>query len=54
MNYLLMGAMSSGRGKIEEAIGWYRKAIEVDPSFHSAYNNWGIIFMDQNKIKEAT
>jgi superkiller protein 3 len=37
----------------EEALKSYRRAIELDPKFASAYNNVGNVLRDQKKLEEA-
>ena len=40
-------------GKLEEAIDAYNKAISFKPDFAEAYNNIGIVLVDQGKLEEA-
>ena len=40
-------------GKVEEAIGWYRKAIDIDPKDAYAYDNLGVALQKTNRLDEA-
>jgi tetratricopeptide (TPR) repeat protein len=37
--------------KIDDAINWYQKAIEVNPRYSYAYNNLANIYKDQMKYE---
>ncbi|OCQ95488.1 hypothetical protein BCD67_09640 [Oscillatoriales cyanobacterium USR001] len=39
--------------KLEEALKSYRKAIELDPNFASAYYGVGNVLRDQKKLDES-
>ena len=41
------------RGKIEEAVNNYKKAVRYDASFGVAYCNWGFVLEAQGKLKAA-
>ena len=51
--YLCLGLTFYYRGKLEEAITYYQKAIQLDPQSASAYTNLGIALRDQGKLEEA-
>ena len=40
-------------GRVEEAEREYKRALEIDPSFHYATLKLGQMFIDQGKIDEA-
>ena len=39
--------------KIPEAVAIYRKAIEIDPHYHSAMFNLGVLYLEQNDLDKA-
>ena len=49
-----LGFLLWGKGKIEEAVNEYEKSIKLDPSYDIAYNNLGVIYLDDlGYIQEA-
>ena len=52
VNYNL-GTILQLRGKLDESILHYRKAIDIDPNYIAAHNNLGIILKKINKLEEA-
>jgi tetratricopeptide (TPR) repeat protein len=55
-NYLAynnLGYYLAGRGKVEEALVNYRKAIEINPACEDALNNIGYALAGQKKYAEA-
>jgi tetratricopeptide (TPR) repeat protein len=36
-----------------QAISNYQRAIELDPHFAVAFNNWGVVLRDQGELDEA-
>jgi len=48
-----MGRDLYRQGKLDEAIGMYKKAIEMDPAFDYAYGSLGYIYYDQGDFNEA-
>ena len=48
-----LGLALAGRGQIEEAIAYYRKALEIEPNFIEAHNNLGIALADRGEVVEA-
>jgi tetratricopeptide (TPR) repeat protein len=42
-----------GQGKVDEAIEYYKKAIDIDPRFALAYNNLGLALYSEGKVDEA-
>jgi len=40
------------RGELDEAIDLYRKALEIDSNYLSAYNNLGVAYLDKGQIDE--
>jgi tetratricopeptide (TPR) repeat protein len=51
-NYNL-GIALRDQQKLDEAIAAYKKAIELNPKYATAYNNLGIALSDQQKLDEA-
>ncbi len=52
--YLGLGNVYLARGdNLNGAIGWYKKALEYQPSFAEAWNNLGLVYTKQDKRKEA-
>ncbi len=50
-----LGFLLWGRGMIKEAVEEYKKAIMLDPYYDIAYNNLGVIYLDDlGYIQEAT
>jgi tetratricopeptide (TPR) repeat protein len=41
------------RGRDDEAIDWYRKAIELNPADADAHNNLGILLQSQSRVDAA-
>ena len=37
----------------DKALEYYKKAIEADPKYHSAYYNMAIVYKRQNKLEDA-
>jgi Flp pilus assembly protein TadD len=42
-----------GKGKLEEAVACYRKAIALDPKYAHAHENLGVALVNQGKVEEA-
>ncbi len=41
-------------GQIEEAIAHYRKALEIEPNFAEAHDNFGVLLGQHGRFDEAT
>ena len=52
--YRIRGIEATGRGDIQAAIGFYRQALQVNPSFPEALNNLGVALLNQDAVDEAT
>jgi Flp pilus assembly protein TadD len=48
-----LGVALAKRGRIDEAMAHFRKALEVDPDYTGAHNNLGIALADCGRIDEA-
>jgi tetratricopeptide (TPR) repeat protein len=48
-----MGQLMEVRGEYEQAAGWYRKAIEAEPSDSAGYIYLGNILTRQGRLREA-
>jgi tetratricopeptide (TPR) repeat protein len=51
--YFLEGNQDYQKGKFEEAIEAYKKAIEVEPDSYGAYNNMGSAYAELGKFEKA-
>lgn len=51
--YNLRGTMSADEGKFKEALDYFNKAINLDPSFSIAFFNRGTIKADVGNFDEA-
>ncbi|RYZ73744.1 MAG: tetratricopeptide repeat protein [Proteobacteria bacterium] len=51
--YCFLGWAESARGKLDLAIRYCRKAIEIDPEFGNAYNDIGSYHVRKGKWNEA-
>ncbi len=48
-----LGLALARRGKVDEAIVHYRKALEIDPDFVAAHNNLGLALAGRGQVEEA-
>jgi len=48
-----LGTAIGQEGKFEEAINYYKKAIELQPNYYLAYLNWGISLNQIGQFNEA-
>ena len=48
-----LGLALAERGRIDEAIEHYRKALDIEPDYAEAHNNLGIALADRGRIDEA-
>jgi tetratricopeptide (TPR) repeat protein len=53
ISYFRVAEEFSKQGEHENAIRWYRKALEVNPNYAAAHANWGTCLMYQGKLDEA-
>ena len=44
-----LGVVNAGQDKKEEAIGFYKKAIELDPNYADAYMNLAVVILSEEK-----
>ena len=51
--YTFRGWAYNSRGRVDDAIGECKKAIEVDPSFGNPYNDIGAYLMAKGELDEA-
>ncbi|MDP6523859.1 MAG: tetratricopeptide repeat protein [Kiritimatiellia bacterium] len=49
-----LGVIHAGRGELQVATTYYRRAIELDPEFAEGYYNLGFAYTQQEKIEEAS
>jgi Flp pilus assembly protein TadD len=49
-----MGSANLRLGRLGQAEALLRKAVELDESFSPAWNNLGVILMEQGKVSEAS
>ncbi len=52
-NYFRAGEEFSKQGEYENAIRWYRRALDINPNYAAAHANWGTCLMYQGKLDEA-
>ena len=50
-NNIASGYMQKGR--IEEAITYYQRAIEIDPNYAEAHNNLGVALLQNHRVDDA-
>jgi tetratricopeptide (TPR) repeat protein len=48
-----LGTALRGVGRLEEAVGCYRRALEIEPRFAEAHNNLGGALRDLGRLEEA-
>ena len=48
-----MGMALCFRGKFEEAVKHFEKAVHLDPDYAKAYGNFGVALASQGKQEEA-
>ena len=48
-----MGVLREAQGKTDEAVGLYRKAIELDPAYAEAHNNLSGVLVRQGQLEAA-
>jgi tetratricopeptide (TPR) repeat protein len=53
MSYYYLGVLNDTQGKLEEAIKYYKEAINLDSEFSEAYNGLGVVYVKQEKWQEA-
>ncbi len=51
--YRNKGLQAQNMGNLQEALSWYQKAVEMDPSYAIAYNDIGVIYESNGLISVA-
>ncbi len=51
--HLNLGVTVEKAGRVAEAVGHYRKVIEIDPTFAEAYNDLGGVLLQEGRAEEA-
>ena len=51
--YKIIGNALQAMGKLQEALDWYQKALEIKPDFVEVYANLGTIFAQQRQWEQA-
>ncbi len=51
--YRNKGLQAQNAGSLQEALSWYQKAVEMDPSFAIVYNDIGVIYESNGLIQLA-
>ena len=46
-----MGLVLKEQGKLKEALETYKKALEIKPDYAEAYNNMGVVIIEQGKLE---
>ena len=49
----ISGLANTGLGRLDEAIGSYRKAVLINPNYADTYNNMGVVLQDLGTLDEA-
>ncbi len=49
-----IGSANLNLGRLGQAERWLRRAVEEDPTFPPAWNNLGVILMEQGNVAEAS
>ena len=52
--YKNLGMLSSSVGKIDEAIGYFQKSLEINPTNPASLNALGLLFEQKGKVEDAT
>src|SRR5436305_4703071 len=50
---MAVGEVYSFEGRYDDAIGWYRKALELNPAFCGAYGNLSAVYEYKKMYPEA-
>jgi CHAT domain-containing protein/tetratricopeptide (TPR) repeat protein len=53
LDAVVEGRTLAARGRLNEAIAAYRRAIQIDPNLAVAHNNLGIVLARQGRLQEA-
>ena len=48
-----MGNSYYKKGKLDQAIAKYQKALEIDPNFVAAHNDLGMVYFKQGNLDQA-
>jgi tetratricopeptide (TPR) repeat protein len=51
--YNNLGSAFQSRGRLDEAINCYRRALQINPEYFSAHNNLGLALQSQGRLDEA-
>ncbi len=51
--YRNKGLVIQNMGNLQDALSWYQKAVEIDPSFAIAYNDIGVIYEAKGLVQLA-
>ena len=51
--YNILGVVSQRLEKLDDAHGYFSKALSINPDYADAYNNLGVVLRDQGKFKTA-
>ncbi|MGJ8621655.1 MAG: tetratricopeptide repeat protein [Yoonia sp.] len=49
-----IGSANLKLGRLNQAERWLRRAVEEDPTFPPAWNNLGVVLMEQGQVAEAS
>ena len=52
-HYVNLGALLQGQGKFDQAIDYFRQALQVQPDLAAAHTNLGIMLQMQENLEEA-
>jgi superkiller protein 3 len=51
--HFTLGTIYQRQGRLEEAAGQFRRAVDVDPELANAHNSLGMIYLAQSKLDQA-
>jgi tetratricopeptide (TPR) repeat protein len=51
--YNELGLVLTGRGRIDEAMAYYQKALEISPDYAETHNNLGVALADRGQVDSA-
>ena len=52
-DFFKLGNALRDRGKLDDAVKNYKKALELNPNYSIAYNDLGVLFINLGKTNEA-
>lgn len=53
-SHFFRGVALARAGRLQEAVEWFRKALDVDPAHEMSHEMWGDVLVAQGRLAEAT